>query len=181
MLLEGLKSGDSIPVDEKFWNDLKREAITKLAARKKRPKIMMQAVTLRPRARIDLQGAIRLSRGRSERGFGRALLAAVDETCALLVKHPLMGASYDSGVSDLEGMRRIFYRSRTGGINVVRLLHPIGLLWTTAALRSDLKVCATGGSGGNAGHVTRVAYKPDIEADVQVDILTLTRPHVTDI
>jgi antitoxin ParD1/3/4 len=35
MLAEGLRSGDSIPVDAKFWNDLKREALTKLAARKK--------------------------------------------------------------------------------------------------------------------------------------------------
>ncbi len=35
MLLEGLRSGDSIPVDAKFWDDLKQEAITKLAARKK--------------------------------------------------------------------------------------------------------------------------------------------------
>ena len=34
MLLEGLRSGDSIPVDAKFWNDLKQGAIAKLAARK---------------------------------------------------------------------------------------------------------------------------------------------------
>ena len=38
MLLEGLRSGDSIPLDEKFWDDLKREAIAKLAARKKSSK-----------------------------------------------------------------------------------------------------------------------------------------------
>jgi antitoxin ParD1/3/4 len=35
MLLEGLRSGDSIPVDAKFWDDLKKEALTKIAARKK--------------------------------------------------------------------------------------------------------------------------------------------------
>jgi antitoxin ParD1/3/4 len=35
MLLEGLKSGESLPANGKFWKDLKQEAITKLAARKK--------------------------------------------------------------------------------------------------------------------------------------------------
>jgi len=34
MLLEGLRSGDSIPVDAKFWDDLKQEALAKLAVRK---------------------------------------------------------------------------------------------------------------------------------------------------
>jgi antitoxin ParD1/3/4 len=38
MLLEGLRSGDSIPVDAKFWDDLKQEATAKLAARKKTSK-----------------------------------------------------------------------------------------------------------------------------------------------
>jgi len=38
MLVEGLRSGDSIPVDAKFWNKLKQEAMTKLAARKKSAK-----------------------------------------------------------------------------------------------------------------------------------------------
>ena len=38
MLVEGLRSGDSIPVDAKFWNELKQEAITKLAARKRNAK-----------------------------------------------------------------------------------------------------------------------------------------------
>jgi antitoxin ParD1/3/4 len=35
MLLEGLRSGDPIPVDAKFWDDLKQEAMAKLVARKK--------------------------------------------------------------------------------------------------------------------------------------------------
>ena len=35
LLLEGLNSGDSIPVDEKFWNDLKREAFSRLKSRKR--------------------------------------------------------------------------------------------------------------------------------------------------
>jgi antitoxin ParD1/3/4 len=36
LLLEGLNSGDSIPVDAKFWRDLKQEALAKLESRKKR-------------------------------------------------------------------------------------------------------------------------------------------------
>ncbi len=35
MLLEGLKSGDALPADAKFWGELKQEAIVRLAARKK--------------------------------------------------------------------------------------------------------------------------------------------------
>ena len=38
MLVEGLRSGDSIPVDAQFWNELKQEAMTKLAIRKKSAK-----------------------------------------------------------------------------------------------------------------------------------------------
>ena len=38
MLVEGLRSGDSIPVHSKFWKELKQEAMTKLAARKKSAK-----------------------------------------------------------------------------------------------------------------------------------------------
>ena len=36
LLLEGLNSGESIPVDAKFWRDLKQEALAKLESRKKR-------------------------------------------------------------------------------------------------------------------------------------------------
>ena len=35
LLLEGLNSGDSIPVDATFWSDLKQEALAKLEARKR--------------------------------------------------------------------------------------------------------------------------------------------------
>ena len=35
LLLEGLNSGDPIPVDADFWNDLKQEALAKLQSRKK--------------------------------------------------------------------------------------------------------------------------------------------------
>ena len=35
LLLEGLNSGDPIPVDAEFWNDLKQEALAKLKSRRK--------------------------------------------------------------------------------------------------------------------------------------------------
>ena len=35
LLLEGLNSGDPIPVDAKFWSELKQEALAKLEANKK--------------------------------------------------------------------------------------------------------------------------------------------------
>jgi len=35
LLLEGLNSGNPIPVDAKFWTDLKQEALAKLKSRKK--------------------------------------------------------------------------------------------------------------------------------------------------
>jgi antitoxin ParD1/3/4 len=38
LLLEGLNSGDPIPVNAEFWTELKREAMAKLKARKKRGK-----------------------------------------------------------------------------------------------------------------------------------------------
>jgi antitoxin ParD1/3/4 len=37
LLLEGLKSGDSLPVDAAFWRDLKQDALARLEMRKKRP------------------------------------------------------------------------------------------------------------------------------------------------
>jgi len=38
LLLEGLNSGDAIPVNAKFWTELKREAMARLEARKKSAK-----------------------------------------------------------------------------------------------------------------------------------------------
>ena len=38
LLLEGLNSGDPIPVNAKFWDELKREALAKLESRKKAKK-----------------------------------------------------------------------------------------------------------------------------------------------
>jgi antitoxin ParD1/3/4 len=35
LLLEGLNSGNPIPVDADFWNDLKQKALAKLQSRKK--------------------------------------------------------------------------------------------------------------------------------------------------
>jgi antitoxin ParD1/3/4 len=34
LLLEGLNSGDALPLDAKFWSDLKHEALAKLESRK---------------------------------------------------------------------------------------------------------------------------------------------------
>jgi antitoxin ParD1/3/4 len=36
LLLEGLSSGDSLPVDAAFWRDIKQEALARLEIRKKR-------------------------------------------------------------------------------------------------------------------------------------------------
>ena len=36
LLLEGLNSGDPVPSNAEFWTELKREAIAKLEARKKK-------------------------------------------------------------------------------------------------------------------------------------------------
>lgn len=36
LLLEGLNSGDDVPVDAKFWADLKQEALAKLELRRKK-------------------------------------------------------------------------------------------------------------------------------------------------
>jgi antitoxin ParD1/3/4 len=35
LLLEGLNSGDPVPVDAKFWSGLKQEALARLESRKK--------------------------------------------------------------------------------------------------------------------------------------------------
>ncbi len=35
LLLEGLHSGDSVPMDAKFWAELKQGALSKLASRRK--------------------------------------------------------------------------------------------------------------------------------------------------
>jgi antitoxin ParD1/3/4 len=35
LLLKGLNSGDPVPMDAKFWAELKREALRKLASRRK--------------------------------------------------------------------------------------------------------------------------------------------------
>ena len=96
---------------------------------------MILSVTQRPGARIDLleqfvyfgeQESVRLA----ERYF-----AAMDETCALLVKQPRIGGTYDSGIPELAGLRRIpvkgfenyliFYLPHSGGIDVIRVIHGV--------------------------------------------------------
>jgi toxin ParE1/3/4 len=94
---------------------------------------MIPSVAQRPRARIDLlEQFVYFGEAESielaERYFG-----AVDETCALLVKQPRIGRSYDSGIPELAGLRRmpvkefenylIFYLPHSGGIDVIRAIH----------------------------------------------------------
>ena len=59
--------------------------------------------------------------------------AAIEETCALLINQPRSGTPYDSGIARLAGLRGVpvkgfgnhllFYIPRSGGIDVVRVLH----------------------------------------------------------
>jgi len=37
LLLEGVNSGDSIPVDAAFWSELRKEALARLESRRNRP------------------------------------------------------------------------------------------------------------------------------------------------
>jgi antitoxin ParD1/3/4 len=45
LLLAGLNSGDPMPVDAKFWSDLKHEALAKLQASKKTTKLQAKKTT----------------------------------------------------------------------------------------------------------------------------------------
>ena len=94
---------------------------------------MIQSVTQRPRARIDLLEQFVYFGEEESIQLAERYLTAVDETCALLVKQPRIGGSYDSDIPELAGMRRIpvkgfenyliFYRSHSGGIDVIRVIH----------------------------------------------------------
>jgi plasmid stabilization system protein ParE len=112
---------------------------------------MIDAVTQRPRARLDLleqfvyPGAIHRSWSNSsileqfiylgEKAsveVAERYFAAVAETSELLVTQPRSGAPYESGIEKLAGLRRmpvkgfgsylLFYMPRARGIDVVRVL-----------------------------------------------------------
>lgn len=94
---------------------------------------MIPPVTQRPRARLDLLEQFVYFGEEAGVEMAQRYFAAVDETCAFLVKQPKAGVAYDSGVADFDGMRRfpvrgfenylLFYLPRRGGIDVVRVLH----------------------------------------------------------
>lgn len=94
---------------------------------------MIQAVTQRPRARIDpLEQFVYFSEEENIE-LAERYFTAVDETCALLVKQPRIGGTYDSDIPELAGMRRmpvkefgnylIFYLPHSGGIDIIRVIH----------------------------------------------------------
>ena len=94
---------------------------------------MMQSVTQRPRARVDLLEQFVYFGEEESIDLAERYFTAVDETCALLVKQPRIGGLYDSGIPELAGLRRIsvkgfenyliFYLPHSGGIDVIRVIH----------------------------------------------------------
>jgi plasmid stabilization system protein ParE len=67
---------------------------------------MISPVTLRPRARLDLLEQFLYFGEQSNVELAERYVAAVDESCRQLVKHPNIGRLYDSGIARLHGMRR---------------------------------------------------------------------------
>ena len=94
---------------------------------------MTDPVTQRSRARLDLLEQFVYFGEQASVEVAERYFAAVDETCALLVKQPNSGTQYESGIGRLAGMRRfpvrgfhnhlIFYLPQLGGIEVIRVLH----------------------------------------------------------
>jgi toxin ParE1/3/4 len=94
---------------------------------------VIEPVTHRPRARLDLLDQFVYLAEQASVEVAERYFAAVGETCALLVTQPQSGAPYESGIKRLAGLRRVrvngfgnyllFYIPRTGGIDVVRVLH----------------------------------------------------------
>lgn len=94
---------------------------------------MIAAVTLRPRARLDLLEQFVYFGEQESVELADRYLAAVEATCLRLAVHPLIGVVYDSGIARLNSMRRIpvmrfenylvFYLARQAGIDVIRVLH----------------------------------------------------------
>ncbi|MBI4904741.1 MAG: type II toxin-antitoxin system RelE/ParE family toxin [Acidobacteria bacterium] len=94
---------------------------------------MTDPVTHRSRARLDVLEQFLYLAEEGNVEIAERYLAALEETCALLLEFPNSGTRYDSGHAALQGMRRfpvrgfdnyvIFYLPRLGGIDVVRVLH----------------------------------------------------------
>ncbi len=64
------------------------------------------SLTLRPRARLDVFEQFVYFGEHANVELAERYVAAVDESCRQLVKHPNMGRLYDSGIARLHGMRR---------------------------------------------------------------------------
>ena len=94
---------------------------------------MTDPLTVRSRARLDLLEQFVYLGEQAGVEVAERYFAAVDQTCAFLLKQPRSGTLYDSGVARLNGIRRfrvrrfehylIFYLPRPGGIDVIRVLH----------------------------------------------------------
>jgi plasmid stabilization system protein ParE len=67
---------------------------------------MIQSVTQRPQARVDLFEQFVYFGEEESIELAERYFIAVDETCALLVKQPRIGGPYDSGIPELAGLRQ---------------------------------------------------------------------------
>jgi toxin ParE1/3/4 len=94
---------------------------------------MIARVTQRPGARLDLLEQFVYLSEEANVALAERYYAAVEQTCAMLVNQPHAGVLYDSGVAQVEGLRRfpvhgfenylIFYLPHRGGVDVIRVLH----------------------------------------------------------
>ncbi len=94
---------------------------------------MILSLTQRPRARIDLLEQFVYFGEAESIELAERYFTAVDDTCALLITQPRIGGTYDSGISELAGLRRIpvkgfenyliFYLPHARGVDVIRVIH----------------------------------------------------------
>jgi plasmid stabilization system protein ParE len=68
---------------------------------------MIDLVTLRPRARLDLLEQFAYFGEQASVEVAGKYFAAVEGTCALVVTQPRSGSLYDSGAERLAGLRRV--------------------------------------------------------------------------
>ena len=107
---------------------------------------MIEPVTQRPRARLDLLEQFVYFGEAESVELAERYFAAVDEMCRLLIKQPRIGANYDSGIPELTEMRRIpvkgfenyliFYLPRPGGIDVSACCTELVTLRISSRLKS---------------------------------------------
>jgi toxin ParE1/3/4 len=93
----------------------------------------MSSFEYRPKARLDLLEQFLYLAEEASYEVAERYYAAVAKTCGRLVRQPLSGTPYESGVARLRGMRRVpvsgfkaylvFYIPHSRGIEIVRVLH----------------------------------------------------------